>query len=405
MVAAFLLRLCLNGAMEALTGSAANATAVTPDDQGPLHPFFEKALDRLGGGNLGIDEIFQAASMLHRPGYGAEELVRRALRLGILSLTLINKAGGSGKTLSVMAGYGLLAGDDTIIGVCGKPSEKALEGLLDEAEKSKPGVRVVSLGNWLPAGSNYLPFACTSGESELALSSGRINLLLCGPGIDPAIPVLAEKLSIPVVCADESFESGETLGRALAAHGSASIPGFAPDPSLVERAAVDASPEGLNTDRRLAILGGWDSPSQPLGWIPTETVPALAGAGFKVAGWGDGAVWMLKRGFAREDTEDPVRILDPNRGLPAAAAAIAKSGSFKLLGGVCLTGLKKCKDLAVAIGLAGLGVRVNVASPLPLWGSKTVRDCLDRFFAVPGGSLTHYDHPVGAGEILDWFTK
>ena len=418
MAAAFLLRLCVNGALEALPGSTAAATAVKPENQGPLKPFVAKTLDTLGGGDLGTDEIFQAASLLHRPGDGVEALIRRALRLGILALTQINAPINEGngtnpgeKTFSCKAGYGLLAGDDALIGVCGEPSEKAVERLLEEAETLNPGVRVVSLGGWVPAGSGFLPFACTSGETELVISSGRINLLLCGPGTDPAIRALAEKLSIPVVFSNESHETGEMVRRALAVHGSASIPGFSPDAFSVETATIDTVPAALKealksgSGRQLALLGGWDIPSQPLGWIPSETAPALGGAGFQVAGWGDAAVWMLKRGLAREDAEDPVRILHPDRGLPEIISAVAESGSFDPLGGICFTGLKKCRDLVVAMGLASLGVRVNIASPVPLWGSKTVQDCLDRCFAAQGGSLTHYDHPAAADEILNWFMK
>ena len=47
----------------------------------------------------------------------------------------------------------------------------------------------------------------------------------------------------------------------------------------------------------------------------------------------------------------------------------------------------------------------SLAIPLPLWGSETVRKLLPEKLAAQGGSLTHYDHPAQAQEILDWFLK
>ena len=44
-----------------------------------------------------------------------------------------------------------------------------------------PEVRLISLGDWIPAGKNFLPIVCTSGEAETVLSSGKVNLLLAGP--------------------------------------------------------------------------------------------------------------------------------------------------------------------------------------------------------------------------------
>jgi hypothetical protein len=46
-----------------------------------------------------------------------------------------------------------------------------------------------------------------------------------------------------------------------------------------------------------------------------------------------------------------------------------------------------------------------MAVPLPLWGSEKVRNLLQEKLAANGGSLTHYDHPAQAEEILDWFIK
>ena len=67
--------------------------------------------------------------------------------------------------------------------------------------------------------------------------------------------------------------------------------------------------------------------------------------------------------------------------------------------------MKSCQDLALALGLASMGLKVSVAVPLPLWGGEKVRNLLQEKLAALGGSLTHYDHPAQAEEILDWFTK
>ena len=85
--------------------------------------------------------------------------------------------------------------------------------------------------------------------------------------------------------------------------------------------------------------------------------------------------------------------------------ALAASGRLKDVKGICYTGMKSCQDLAAALGLAGLGLRVGMAVPLPLWGSEKVRNLLQEKLAAMGGSLTHFDHPAQAEEILDWFLK
>ena len=96
-------------------------------------------------------------------------------------------------------GYGLLAADNPIIGICGQPSIEFLAGLVRAAAADESGVGLVSLGDWIAVESGYLPIACSSGEAELLLSSGRISLLVCGPGIDPSIPAICQKLEIPVI--------------------------------------------------------------------------------------------------------------------------------------------------------------------------------------------------------------
>ena len=59
----------------------------------------------------------------------------------------------------------------------------------------------------------------------------------------------------------------------------------------------------------------------------------------------------------------------------------------------------------MALGLAMLGARVCIGTPLPLWGSKKVRDGLASIFESCGGEFTHFDHPADASEILQWFRE
>jgi hypothetical protein len=114
---------------------------------------------------------------------------------------------------------------------------------------------------------------------------------------------------------------------------------------------------------------------------------------------------MVKKGLASGKNNRPVQILDGGKGPVLALKALAASGRLKDVKGIFYTGVKSCQDLAVALGLAVLSLRVGTAVPLPLWGSEKVRNLLQEKLAAMGGSLTHFDHPAQAEEILDWFLK
>ena len=157
--------------------------------------------------------------------------------------------------------------------------------------------------------------------------------------------------------------------------------------------------------KKLALLGGPDHPYHSLGWIPTEVTPALQGKGYAVSAWGDAGLWMIKKGLATPKKKSPVQILEGQLGPVTALKALAASGRMKDVRGVCFTGMQSCRDLAAALGLAALGLRVSVAIPLPLWGSEPVRGWLDEKLAAQGGSLTHFDHPAQGEEIMEWFLK
>jgi hypothetical protein len=412
MVAALLLRLCLNGALEALADLPGNDTAAVPAWPDALAPRSAKALENLGGGELALNEVFQCAVRLHRPGDAAEELVRCCLRLGLLTVALMD-AGETARPqkdkFSCRIGYGLLAGDNPVIGCYGQPAIAFVDELARAAATHDPGVDLVALGDWIPTASGYLPIACTSGEAELLLSSGRISLLVCGPAIDASIPAICQKLEIPVIFTHEAPEALKTLRLAVASHNAHAQTDFfqnlpaAEKAEVIMKAASLQTELGKNKDAGFALIGGVDALQQSLGWIATEVAPALGAEGLQVAGWGDAALWMVKRGMARGDNEDPVWVLNPLRGPFEALKAIAASDAFDRLRGVCYCGLSSCRDLTVALGLAMLGARVCIGTPLPLWGSQPVRDVLAVLIEGSGGEFTHFDHPADADEILQWF--
>jgi hypothetical protein len=271
--------------------------------------------------------------------------------------------------------------------------------------------KLVSLGDWIAFKESLLPCVCSSGEAELAVSSGKVHLLIAGPGADPSLLELCRSLNIPVISTEDSKGAVNIFRQARERAGAGSQPSFTPDPNLTEEAEVIVSFDQLarlwkkEASSKVALIGGADQLQHSLGWIPGELAFSLRGKKYGVAGWGDAALWMMKRGLASSEQTSPVRILDDREGPMLAVKSLAASGRLKDLKGVCFTGLKSCRDLAVALGLAALGVRVCVAVPLPLWGSEAVRKLLEEKLADQGGSLTYFDHPAHAQEILDWFLK
>jgi len=157
----------------------------------PLEKAAATAQSTIGGAPLAVREIGESAALLSRPSADAETLVRQALRLGLLAIGS-GKRGKSPSTLGYRVGYGLLAKEAITIGVAGKIPETLAKALLKAAAGMKnPKARLVSLGDWLPAGKSFLPIVCTTGEAETVVASGRINLLLTGPGCDPGLTALA----------------------------------------------------------------------------------------------------------------------------------------------------------------------------------------------------------------------
>lgn len=416
MVAALLLRLTLNGVLEAMDDGAMGSRKTAGISLSPpLDKIFSKAAKNLGGEKVSIEEVSRSAFYLSRPMESPEVLILQAMRLGAMALGLLEKPKspkGSPGSLSFKVGYGLLAQKKFLIGVCGRPLAKLLETVQKEASRSfQDGGDLVSLGDWIAFKDSLLPCVCSSGEAELVLSSGKIDLLIAGPGTDPSMIELSRSLNIPLISTQGPKEAVDIVRRTREKAGAGSKPSFAPDPHLIEETEVIVSADQLGAtwkkeaSGKVALLGGADHLQQSLGWIPGEVAFSLRGKKYGVASWGDAALWMMKRGLASSKQTSPVRILDEGEGPLLAVKALAGSGRLKELRGVCFTGLKSCRDLGVALGLAALGIRVCVAVPLPLWGSEGVRKLLEEKLAAQGGSLTHFDHPAHAQEIVDWFLK
>ncbi len=409
MAAAFLLRLALQGVME--TMNTCRQTDPPCDEiswQAPLDKKAALALDKLGGGPLSTREIFESALLLTRPFATPEALIRQAVRLGILGIGLAEQRrtkDRSSGSMECRVGYGLLAGDAILIGVSGRIPAALVQSLLQETAGMKnPEVRLISLGDWIPSGGGFLPMVCTSGEAETVLASGKMNLLLAGPQSDPGLMALCGKINVPLVLSSDHPGAAAILKQARTAFDRRVPMAFTPDAALIGSGKVAFGATeveaALHDDpsAKIALIGGADTLLQSLGHLPVELAKALRGEGHAVSSWGDAALWMVKQ-------ELPVGILDANEGPLTAVRALAAKGQLSSLKGICFTGLKSCREFTFTLGLAALGLKVLVAVPLPLWGSKKVRTTLREDLAAVGGILAHFDHPAKGDEILDWFLR
>ena len=409
MAAAFLLRLTLQGVMETMdTGHQTDHTGDEISWQTPLDKMASAALDKLGGAPLSTREIFESAVLLTRPSATPEALIRQAVRLGIVAIGLTEQRRTQDQpsgSMGCRAGYGLLSGNAILIGVSGRIPAALVHALQKETAVLKnPEVRLISLGDWIPAGRDFIPIVCTSGEAETVLASGKLNLLLAGPQSDPGLMALCGKMEIPLVLSNDNPGAAMILKQTRAAFDRRVPVSFTPDAALIGTGSVSLGSAEVETalqvgpSAKIALLGGADTLLQSLGHLPVELAKALRGEGHAVSSWGDAALWMVKQ-------ELPVGILDANEGLLTAVRALAAKRKLSALKGICFTGLKGCREFTFALGLAALGLKVLVAVPLPLWGSKKVRTTLRKDLAAAGGILAHFDHPAKADEILDWFLR
>lgn len=393
MVAALLLRITLQGALESAEEAEAEGSTFDRDLRGNL---LESPVS--------IHELFRSAGMLKRPAGSPGQLIRQALRLGVLTTRLLETKGGK-RTAACEAGYGLLAQRQPVIAVCGNPPPAFLQSLVQSAGRE---VRIVTLGEWVYCVDRFLPCVCSSGEAELVLSSGRIDLIVSGSVVDPGIVTICEAMKIPVLPCADGINPEDILNRANRHYTQNGQMSFQPESSLKESATVFLTAGALKDDigkidgAKIALIGGSDSPQGTMGHLAVEVAGALAGAGLRVGAWGDAAIWMIKGGLCSEERSLPVRVLDPHTGPLQAVKALSGKKMASRLAGILYTP-KDCRDVAVALGLAASGVPVCLSTPIPVWGSETVRKIIDGQTRVSGGSLVHFDHPVQPAELLDWF--
>ncbi|MDP2838654.1 MAG: hypothetical protein Q8O11_01255, partial [Syntrophales bacterium] len=107
MVAAFLLRLSLQGALEtmALHPGLGNAEIAW---SAPLASKATAVPGETGGQPLALAEILESVRMLARPSAAPETLIRQAIRLGLLGVGLRAQAKPESAVRGIRVGYGLL---------------------------------------------------------------------------------------------------------------------------------------------------------------------------------------------------------------------------------------------------------------------------------------------------------
>jgi hypothetical protein len=408
MAAALLLRLALQGVLEAMDTYQTGHHGAEIAWPAPLDKKAAASLSTLGGAPLSTQEMLSSAMLLARPSSPPEILVRQAIRLGLLGIGLAEQSRTPDTSINSMgcrAGYGLLAGNAVTIAVAGRlPSSLTLAFAKETANLKKPDVRLVSLGEWIHAGECFLPMVCSSGEAETVLASGKIDLLLAGPQCEQGLLSLCARMNVPILPITKNPDAGTILQQARSAFDSRVPCAFSPDASLIGEGRVAVSSSGVQEilknahTGKIALIGGADSLFHSFGHLPVELAKALHGAECTVASWGDAAIWTLKQDL-------PVRILEAQEGPLHVVRALTSSGKLSDLKGICFTGLRDCREFTFALGLASLGMKVSVANPLPLWGSERVRAALQEGLAAGGGMLTHFDHPVQGDELLDWFLR
>lgn len=412
MVAATFLRLTLLGSLEALS----KLDQLGKNTGSKSFPkILGQAEKKLGEEKISRYDLNRAIFYLNRSPASAEAIISQAIRLALLTIVFLWQKEileKRTKPLPLIVGYGLLTQKEINIGVIGQPSRELLKKAAEEMKKgcAEKG-QLISLGEIITFSEKCLPCVGTSGEVELVLSSGRIDLLIAGPQIDPAVKELCHTLSVPIMNMEEIASLKETIKKIKDKKNNNRNVNFNPPPDLVEEAEVYMGPLALkeligkSSPSKIFFLGGDDHPAQPLGWIPTEVAQHLADEKAGVFLWGDAGLWMVKKGMLNPQKRLPFHLLDKQSTILAALAVLAEKKKIDNIGGIFFTGFKNCLDLTLSIGLAALGLKVGVAVPLPIWGSEPVRSFLQKRIAELGGSFTHYDHLAQAEEILDWFKK
>jgi carbon-monoxide dehydrogenase catalytic subunit len=414
MVAGMLLRICLQGTMEALADVPAGNR--TPDIRfsSTLGKMVSRVLSKDDQEDLSMDDIFKSISMLQRPSSSYRTLLSQALRLSLLTLGLQEQGDTVTDTDSKPCeiGYGTILNQSTRIALSGTPSA-ALVGALDQETKmdGETSKLLVSLGEWIELEDSFVPITCTTGESELLISSGAIHLLVTGPDTEPGLIHLCETMNIPVVSDSDNLGAGDIWLRAQRSLESRSQLDLFSDAPLVQESQVLMSgnsitqQERLGNDGNIAILGGSDNPQVSLGKLPVSLATKLIDQQFQLAGWGDPALWVLKAGALSQEESLPILTFENRQGPLHVVKGLESEGQMQRLKGICFTGLKSCQELAAATGMAYLGCRVSLATPIPIQGSSAVMDALSEMLHPQGGQLLHFDHPAHVGELVEWFTN
>jgi hypothetical protein len=110
--------------------------------------------------------------------------------------------------------------------------------------------------------------------------------------------------------------------------------------------------------------------------------------------------------MVRQRAEFPAPlILEHQQGPLLAVKGLAQAGRLDALRGICFTGMRRCQELSLALGLACIGCRVSLATPIPIQGSRAVMNALDQMLRRNNGQLLHFDHPATGDILSDWFTK
>ncbi len=307
MAAAMLLRLCLQGTMEALAGVSSGNDSADVRFSSSLGEMVNRVLSKNSQDELLIHDIFKSSTMLHRPSSSCEALLSQALRLSLLTLGFQEQGGlkATAQSVPCAVGYGTVSSQSVRVGLCGRPSDSLLDGLENAINlgASTPEI-LVSLGDWILSGDRFLPIGCSSGEAELLVSSGAIHLLIAGAETDPGLIELCATMNIPVVGGDSRADAGDIWERARRSCNSRSqLDLFSDAPGVQEGDVVMSGEEfrqhsGLEKDGDIAIIGGSDSPQTTLGKLPVALAAGLQDKELQLAGWGDAAVWLLKAGSA-----------------------------------------------------------------------------------------------------------
>ena len=412
MAAALLLRLCLQGTMEALAGLESADGSADIRFSPSLGMMVNRALSQSDQGELSIRDIFKSSTLLHRPSSSSGTLLSQALRLCLLTLGLQEQGvRTAAESVPCSVGYGTVSGESVRVGLCGRPSPSLLDGLgktLNQEASTRE--RLVSLGDWILFEDRFLPIGCSSGEAELLVSSGAIHLLVAGPSADPGLLELCENMNIPVVREDSRTDAGDIWKRARRSfHSRSQVDLFSAAPGVQEGCVLMSEEDfkkcrGVKKDADLAIIGGSDNPQVTLGSLPVALATGMQNHEFQIAGWGDAALWLLKAGPDLQGQSAPVLTLENGQGPLPVVKALASGGQLSRLRGICFTGMNSCQELAAALGLAYLGCRVSLATPIPVQGSRVVMAALAEMLGENGGQLLHFDHPAQPGELLEWFT-